>query len=82
MTHENHECNKRFRDNCKQKERIVHLCFMRQLKDALPSAGDKVLYVFYYFETTQNKEYTDDAKLPVPNLVCVQQFGSRCEELD
>jgi len=55
---------------------------MRQLKDALPSAGDKVLYVFYYFETTQNKEYTDDAKLPVPNLVCVQQFGSRCEELD
>ena len=26
-------------------------------------AGDKVLYVFYDFETTQNTEYTDEAKL-------------------
>jgi len=33
---------------------------MSPLKDALPHAGDKVLYVFYDFETTQNTEYTDD----------------------
>ena len=26
---------------------------MRPLKDALPSAGNKVLYIFYDFETTQ-----------------------------
>jgi len=52
---------------------------MRPLKDALPSAGDKVLYVFYDFETNQNTEYADEAKLHVPNLVCVQQFFSRCE---
>jgi len=45
---------------------------MRQQKDALFPAGDKVLYVFFYFETTQNTEYTDDAKLHVLNLVCVQ----------
>ena len=30
---------------------------MRPLKDALPPAGDKVLYVFYDFETSQNTEY-------------------------
>jgi len=52
---------------------------MRHLKDALHSARDKVLYVFYDFGSTQNTEYTDDAKLHVPNLVCLQQFCSRCE---
>jgi len=30
-----------------------------------------VLYVFYDFETTQNTEYTDKAKLHVPNFVYV-----------
>ena len=47
---------------------------------ALP--GDKVVYVFYDFETTQNTKYTDEAKLHVPNLVCVQQFCSRCEDVE
>ena len=50
------------------------------LNDMLPPASDKVLYVFYDFETTQNTEYTAEAKLHVPNLVCVQQFYSRCED--
>jgi len=45
---------------------------MRPLKDALPPAGDKVLYVFYDFENSQNTEYADEAKLHVPNLLCVQ----------
>jgi len=53
---------------------------MRLLKDALPPAGDKVLYVFYDFETTQNTRYTDAAKLHLSILVCVQQFCSRCED--
>jgi len=53
---------------------------MRILKDALPPAGDKVLYVFYDFVTSQNTEYADEAKLHVPNLVYVQQFCSRCED--
>ena len=53
---------------------------MRLLKDALPPAGDKVLYVFYDFETTQNTRYTDAAKLHVPNLVYEKQFCSRCED--
>ena len=55
---------------------------MRPVKYALPPAGDKVLYVFYDFETSQNNEYADEAKLHVPNLVCVQQFCSRCEDAE
>jgi len=45
---------------------------MTPLEDALPPAGDKVLSVFYDFETSQNNEYAEEAKLHVPNLVCVQ----------
>jgi hypothetical protein len=33
------------------------------------------MYIFYDFETTQNKTYSDTAKEHVPNLVCVQQFA-------
>jgi len=43
MTHETHECNKLFCANCKQNRQVGHLCYMRPLKDVLPSAGDKVL---------------------------------------
>jgi len=43
-------------------------------------AGDKVLYVFYDFETTQKTSYTDEAKLRVLNLVWVQEFSSRLED--
>ena len=45
---------------------------MKPLKDVLPDARDKVLYVFYDFETTQNNNYTDKATLHVPDLACVQ----------
>jgi hypothetical protein len=45
---------------------------MRSLKDVLPSNANKVLYVFYDFETTQNKRFPDKAKAHVPNIVCVQ----------
>jgi len=47
---------------------------MRPLKDVLPDTSDKVLYVFYDFETTQNTKYSDTATLHVPDFVCVQQF--------
>ena len=80
VTREKHECYKRFYDTCMENNEIGHLCYMRLLKDALPPAGDEVLYVFYDFETSQNIEYADEAKLHVPNLVCLQQFCSRCED--
>ena len=82
MTHGNHECNIRFCEICKQKKDVDHLCYMRPLKDALPSTGEKVLYVFYDFETIQNTRYVDEANLHVHYLVCVQQFCSRCEDVE
>jgi len=58
------------------------LCYMRPLKDVLPDASDKVLYVFYDFETTQNIKYSEKATLHVPDLVCVQHFCSQCEYVE
>ena len=37
---------------------------------------------FYDFETTENTLYTDEAKLDVPNFVCVQQFSSRIVDVE
>jgi hypothetical protein len=51
---------------------------MKPLKNELPSS-DKMLFVFYDFETTQDKRFSERAKEHVPNLVCVQQFCSVCE---
>jgi len=52
------------------------------MKDLLLHSSDKGLYVFYDFKTTQNTEYTEDAKLHIPNLVCVQHFCSRYEDVE
>jgi len=45
----------------------------------LPDASDKVLYVFYDFETMQNTRYSDKATTHVSKLVCVLKFCSQCE---
>ena len=55
---------------------------MKPLKDVLPDASDKVLYVFYDFETTQNRKYSDKSTLHVPDLVSVQQFCPQCEDTE
>jgi len=72
VTDARHECKKVFCVNCQQKKDVGHLCYMRPLKNWLPDASDKVLYVFYDFETTQNTQYSDKATLHVPDLVSVQ----------
>jgi hypothetical protein len=46
----------------------------------LPS--DKVLYVFYDFETTQDTWYSEKAVVHQPNLDCLQQFCSHCESME
>jgi len=74
VTDARHERNKLFCANCKQNRDVGHLCYMKQLKDVLPVASDKVLYVFYDFETTQNTKNSDKATLHVADLVCLQQF--------
>jgi len=82
VTDARHECNKVFCANCKQNRDADHLCYMKPLNDVLPDASDKVLHVFYDFETTQNTKYSDKATLYVPDLVCVQQFCSQCEDAE
>ena len=78
----NHKCNKQYCEICKQKRDVGHLCYMRSLKGVLPANADNILYVFYNFETTQNKRYSDTAKAHVPNLMCEQQFCAMCEDME
>ena len=78
----NHDCSMRYCHTCKQNRATGHLCYMRPLKDVLPANANNVLYMFYDFETTQNKTYSDTANEHAPNLVCVQQFCAKCEEIE
>ena len=66
----------------RRKREVGHLWYMRTVKDAFPATSDKALYVSYDFETTQNTVYTAEGKLHVPIIVCVQQFCSRCEDVE
>ena len=76
-----HECNMRFCSTCRQNKEIGHLCYMKPVEDVV-TASDKVLFVFYDFETTQDTRISDTATQHVPNLVCIQQFCSECENVE
>jgi len=76
------DCRKKYCLTCKQFRATGHLCYIRPLKDVVQANGDNLLYMFYDFETTQNKTYSDTSKEYVPNIVCVKQFCVRCEEID
>ena len=69
-----HDCSKRYCDTCKQNGDVRHLCYKRSLKDVLPANADKVLYLFYDFETSQNIRFSDMAKSHVPKLVCFKSI--------
>ena len=58
----------------KPNREVGHLCYMRPLKDVLPANTDKVLCVFYDFETTKNMRNADKAKAHVPNLLVSKRF--------
>jgi hypothetical protein len=73
-----HECLKRFCEYCKKHRETCQLCYMLLLANKLPRS-ENMLFVFYDFETMQDTRLTDSATLHVPNLVCLQQFCSRCE---
>jgi len=81
VTRKNHECFEPCCVNCNKNMEINHLCYMQPLKNELPSAG-KVLFVFYDFETTQDRKISETAKLHVPIPVCLQQFCTACEMQD
>jgi hypothetical protein len=72
------ECSKRYCETCKRNKETEYLCYIQPLKNVLPSS-DKVLYVFYDFETMKNTRYTDTATVHVLNLLFIQQICSRCE---
>ena len=44
-----------------------------------PSSSESVMYVFYDFYTAQDTKRSDRTNEHVPNLVCLQQFCSKCE---
>ena len=73
-----HECFKSFCDNRQKNREYGLLCYMAPLVNKLPKS-DNVLFVFSDFEKTQDTRISDSATLHVPNLVCLQQFCSRCE---
>jgi hypothetical protein len=75
------KCGKHYCETCKAYKEGQHFCYMQPLKKVPPS-GDGVLYVFFEFQTTQITRYSNTAWLYVPNLVCIQQFCSRCESSD
>jgi hypothetical protein len=75
-----HICTERYCSVCSQYRKLGHLCYMSPLKDELPSTS-KVLFVFYDFETTQDTVYSETATEHVPNLLCLQQFCSQCENI-
>jgi len=56
--------------------------FYETAQGRFPPNVNNVLYVFYDFETTQNKRYSVTAKAHVPYLVCVQKFCARCELME
>lgn len=64
-----------------QNREIGHLCYMKPLKNEM-AFSDTIIYVFYEFETTQNTKCSEKATVHVPNLVCVQQFCSRYENME
>jgi hypothetical protein len=78
ITHHKHECKKIYCKTCERKREIGHPCYVAPLKNNRPPS-ERVLYVFYDFEKTQNLRYTQTATLHIPNLVCIQQFCVRCE---
>jgi len=81
ITSKKHECNKRYCQNCVENKEVGHLCYMRPLRNALP-ASDGVFFIFYDFETTKHTRYSEKATVHVPNLVFVQQFCSKCENVE
>jgi hypothetical protein len=46
---------------------------MSRLSDKAP-LNDRVLHVYYDFETTQNTSYNGTSFEYLPNLVCLQQY--------
>lgn len=78
-TRKNHEFSRNYCQNCNENKEVCHSCNTRTLKNVL-SVSNRVLHLFYDFETIQNTKYSDRATLHVPNLDFVQQFSFQLRE--
>jgi len=74
LTRENHECNKRYCQNCNPNKEASHLYFMRPLKNVLP-AGDSVLY--QNTNIRKRPRYNSKSSLSTAVMLEVQGCG-RC----
>ena len=74
-----HECNKIFCKTCYKEKDINHFCFIQPLKDKSID-NEKILYVFYDFESRQEDVINDKYKsrIHVPNLCVLQHVCTYC----
>ena len=75
-----HECFKKFCNICNEKQPSGHFCYVAPLKSS--KFSDRLLYVFFDTECTQDLEKRDGSFEHVPNLICDQQMCSKCEDVD
>jgi primosomal protein N' len=68
----NHECHKRFCSHRLKNRDAGTKLYMAHLADMVPRF-DRLMFIFYDFETTQDTKCTDTSFEYVRNLVCVEQ---------
>ena len=70
-----HECFKRFCTYCYKNQPSGHFWYMAQLKPS--KLTDRVFYVFFDTECTQDLEWHDGSFEHIPNLICALQMCSK-----
>lgn len=82
-----HTCGEKFCNICNGMRDINHLCYMAPSKKVAKNRNkrsEKILYVFYDFESTQSESYSeiDGASLHKANLCAAQQTCDSCSDSD
>ena len=77
VTRGNHDSNKRYCEHCTQNRNVGHLFY--ENTEGRFAGQRQVVYIFYDFKP---RKISGILTRHVPNLVCVQQFCARCEEIE
>jgi hypothetical protein len=74
--------NNRFKfcSNCNRKTHFGHFCYVAPLKAT--KLSEKIMYIFFDTECTQDLEELDESFEHVPILICAQQMFSKCVSMD
>ena len=75
-----HECFEKICTNCNKLQPSGHFCYEAPLKPS--KVTNRVLYVFFDMECTQDLEKYEGSFEHIPNLICAQQMCSKCEAVD